>query len=89
MNDTHHQTYRLITGQLARHFRIAPGRLSPQTTFESLRIDSLALAELETALEDELDRPVRAPDGALRASLTLAEATAVLHEVLNPPAAGR
>jgi acyl carrier protein len=76
-------TYQQIRDQLIKSFRIAPELLTPHTTFAELGISSLGLAELETVLEDELDAPVRVPDGFLRASSTLAEAAEVLHPILR------
>jgi acyl carrier protein len=77
-------TYRLLTEKLTEHFRIDPDRMTPDTTFAELRIDSLFLTELEAILEDTYDVAVRV---ALKPSNTLGEAAARLDPILNPAAA--
>lgn len=43
-----------IAGMLANHFSIDASAITPETTFESLGIDSLDTVELVMQLEEEL-----------------------------------
>ena len=54
---------------LARDFDLAPERLRPEATLESLEIDSLRMIEILFTVEDEFKIAVPAEHGELKAKL--------------------
>ncbi|MET9290903.1 acyl carrier protein [Streptomyces sp. NPDC003077] len=72
-----------VVGELERSFDIDPGTATPDTTFEALGLDSLALLELVTRYEDE--HGAELSDDAqdrLSTTSTLADVCAVLEQCL-------
>ncbi|WP_228974702.1 acyl carrier protein [Streptomyces sp. DH12] len=56
------ETYRAIEKDLIEHFQAPPGSLTPHTTVDQADLDSLAMLELVTILEERhgvtlIDRP--------------------------------
>ena len=74
-------TFDAIASVLIDQFKVEPGRVTRETTLESLGLDSLALMEFVFAVEDRLD--VRIPEDRLdprQAGVTLAQLAALLDE---------
>ncbi|MFJ9633643.1 phosphopantetheine-binding protein [Streptomyces sp. NPDC091280] len=66
-----------VTAVLTQKFEVSPEFIRPEATLESLDLDSLALAELALALQEELGVPV-AEEEAARHS-TVGELVATLN----------
>jgi acyl carrier protein len=66
-------TIERLRGLLARDFDIKPELLQPETTLESLDIDSLRMIEIMFAIEDEFKMTVTADPAELKGLTTLAD----------------
>ncbi|MBH5334681.1 acyl carrier protein [Streptomyces pactum] len=73
-------TYDRLVTLLTNGFGIEPGEVSPETTFEELDLDSLALVELTLAAQDEFG--IQLADDDLHAANTLAQTVEVLDSKL-------
>ncbi|GAB2819356.1 acyl carrier protein [Streptomyces daliensis] len=69
-------TYDRLTGLLATGFGIEAGEVTPESTFEDLELDSLALVELALATQEKFGVSLSEDD--LRTQSTLAEAAEVV-----------
>ncbi|MFH8367586.1 acyl carrier protein [Streptomyces sp. NPDC018031] len=69
-------TYDRLVTLLGDGFGIEPGEVTPETTFEELDLDSLALVELTLTAQDEFG--IQLADDDLQASNTLAKTAEVL-----------
>jgi acyl carrier protein len=65
-----------------RHFGIAPERIDAQEPFTTYAMDSLTLAELSFAIEEELH--ARVPDAQMQQVQTLAQLADVLDSLREP-----
>ena len=68
---------------LAEKFQVDPARVQPQSTLETLGLDSLGLMEFVFAVEDRFD--VRIPEDRLdprQAGITLEQLAALLDEAV-------
>lgn len=73
-------TYDRLVTLLTNGFGIEPGEVSPETTFEELDLDSLALVELTLSAQDEFG--IQLADDDLHAANTLAQTVEVLESKL-------
>ncbi|MGW2651914.1 phosphopantetheine-binding protein [Streptomyces sp. NPDC001393] len=67
-------TYELITTTLTDTFGIDPAQMSPDSTFEQLELDSLAMVEMAIMVQEQTGAEI----GDLTPRSTLAEAAAML-----------
>jgi acyl carrier protein len=67
-------TYDLITATLVETFELDAGQLTPQSTFEDLGLDSLALVEMALVVHEHTGTAVE----GITPQSTLAEAAALL-----------
>lgn len=72
MNDV----YERLVGLLNRGFGVEPGEVSPETTFNELEMDSLALVELGLAAQEEFG--VAIGDDDIRSGDSIGEAAEVI-----------
>jgi len=76
-------THEAIAAILAQSFKVDTARLSPDSTLESLGLDSLALMEFVFAVEDRFS--VRIPEDKLdprQAGITLGRLAALVDEAV-------
>jgi len=82
-------TFERLQGLLTRDFDLAPQRLQPDATLESLEIDSLRMIEILFTVEDEFKIAVPAEHNELRTRLkTLADLAAYVDELVAAQTAG-
>ncbi|AXK34128.1 acyl carrier protein [Streptomyces armeniacus] len=70
-----------LAALLAEHFDLDRARLTPETTFGDLEMDSLALMEMLVVAESELGMVLSDTDNDLDSDSTLAEAAALMERL--------
>jgi acyl carrier protein len=76
-------TFEAVASVLVDQFKVDPAAVHPETTLESLGLDSLALMEFVFAVEDRLE--VRIPEDRLdprQAGVTLSHLSLLLDEAV-------
>ncbi|MFF8841847.1 acyl carrier protein [Streptomyces sp. NPDC015127] len=68
----------LLTTYLVEHFGRDPQIVTADSRLEDLGLDSLAVLELLTILEDEHDIPMPEDNGSLKGSSTLGDVAALI-----------